>query len=807
MFKFKTAPFPNPMAPSSEKTKPEFGVKVAKAILGASASYIEKRNKKFDKWRMFAEGRQPVQPYLNQLTSDGKTAWQNIRYKPRAIVHSFEELVVNGYMETREFPKATAMSKHIADRRERRKNEAQYRMENQEMIQALSMEAGIPLEDPNAFTPESPEELSIWWDMNDQEREEILMQRMLTFTAEDVDLDTLKYRALSEQFQLGLHGFYDYLDNNGRLKTDFIRGEDCIYDTSYQEQLTKEGSYHGRFMRMTISDVRARWGVSRDDEKRLFKLALKYQGINGNPKHTLNWTSRYMDYDERPYDPYIVDILHIWWKCSKVIGFVEGKDRYNREVFDLVADEIPERSKSNGKKKGGAIIPQTAYEGYFVYADDPMCLEWKESRNILRKGYDREVVESPFTFYMTGNKGGMDPKSPVDMIIDHVEMMDLAILKIKTILAQSAPPGYAIDLDALESLDLGQGVGEVEPMTLADIHRNTGILYYRSRKEDGVTPNNTAPILPLSNDISGQITAQMSIYNFELNNVRTTLGINEFRDGSKADARISYRFAAQQVQASNMATHGMYRAWFKTGENIIRHWGIRIWDSLAYGDPNKGYLEFLGKADSDFLKEREDLTKSSYDIKFELAMTQSEKEVLETNLNTAISAGSLEVADAVKVREHDDLRLANRVLAYLTEKRRKQRIEEANQNAERAAAANAQAGQVVEQEKQNTYRIQVQGEREKEQLRKDGDIAIQVVKSGMEVIMESFKSGKEIPQELIPLIDMTYQLAGVKAGKEIDTTQRELQTREQQDIVEEIERGLQAGEITQDQASELASQL
>lgn len=797
------------MAPSSEKNKKSFGVKVARAVLGASASYIDKRNKRFAKCRMFAEGKQPVEPYINQMTSDGKTVWQNIRYKPRAIVHSFEELVVNGYMENREFPKVTAMSKHIAARKKHRKAEALYRMESKELIEALAAETGLQVEDPNAFTPENVEELDIWWDLNDQEKEELLMQRMLTFTANDLDLDTLKYRALSEQFQVGLHGFYDYIDDNGRMRTDFIQGEDCIYDTSYQDMISREGSYHGRFLRMTISDVRARWAINEEDEKALFQLALKYRGMYGNPRSNINWSNRYYDCDDRPYDTYMVDIVHIWWKCSKVIGYVEGKDRYNREVFDIIRDEIPNAKKSNGSKKGGAVVPQTAYEGFFVYSDNPLCLEWKESRNILRKGYDKETVESPFTFYMSGNKGGMDTKSPVDMIIDHVEMMDLAILKIKTILAQSAPPGYAIDLDALESLDLGQGVGEVEPMTIADIHRNTGILYYRSRKEDGVTPNNTAPILPIDNDISGQINSQMAIYNFELNNIRTTLGINEFRDGSKTDSRISYRFAAQQVAASNMATHGMYRAWFKSGENLIRHWGMRIWDSLAYGDPNKGYLEFLGKADADFIKEREDLTKSSYDIKFELAMTQAEREILEANINTAIGAGSLEIQDAVKIREYDDLKLANRILSYLTEKRRKQRMEDAQRNAEMSAEANARAGQAVEAAKAQTYQIQVEGERAKEQQRKDSDIALQTVKSGFTLLeaMATSPNPMVMTPEVQALIAAAFQIANVKGSKEIDTTQREMQARQQQDIVQEIEKGVQSGEITPDQAQELAGQL
>lgn len=799
IFKFQAEPFPNPLSPSSEKNKEEFGVRVAKAVLGASASHIESRNKKFAKLRMFAAGEQPVEPYLNQLSSDGKTVWQNIRYKPRAIVHNFEELVVNGYMETREFPKVTAMSKHIADRRERRKQEAQYRMENQELISSLSEEAGIQLEDPNAFVPESKEELDIWWDMNDQEREEMLMQRMVTFTANDVDLESLKRQALSEQFQVGLHGFYDYLDNNGRLKTDFILGEDCIYDTSYQEQLTKEGSFHGRFMRMSISDIRARWSLPPDKEKALFSIALKYRGTLGNPNSHLEWTDSYKNSPTRPYDTYTVEIVHFWWKCNKVIGYVEGKDRYNRDVFDIVQGEIPKVSTPS--KKSGGIAPLTAYEGYFVYSDNPLCLEWGESRNILRKGYDKESVESPFTFYMRGNRGRMQPLSPVDMIIDHVEMMDLAILKIKTILAQTAPPGYAIDIDSLESLDLGQGVGIVDPLTIADIYRNTGVIYYRSVKEDGITPNNTAPIVPITNDITGPINAQINIYNFELNNIRTTLGINEFRDGSKTDARISYRFAAQQMQASNMATQGMYRAWFKTGETIIRHWGIRIWDSLAYGTPNKGYLEFLGKTDADFLKYREDLTKSSYDIKFELAMTQAEREALEINLNSAITAGTLQIQDAVKIREYDDLKLANRVLVYLSEKRRKERMEEAQQNAQMSAQANAEAGVQVEQAKKETYQVQVEGERVKEQQRKDSDIALQLTRSGFELLIESYKTGKPLSPEGQALVQAAMEVSGVKASKEVDTTRREMASREQQDAQQQMEAMVSSGQITEEEAA------
>lgn len=781
LFNYQAEPFPSPMSPN--KDTEEFGIKVAKAVLGSTAQYIEKRNEKIAQWRAFAKGEQPVQPYLNALSTDGKTLWQNITYKPRAIVRVFEDLVVNGYMEVQEYPKVTAMAKHIAERKEWRKQEALYRMENQEMIAQLSQEMGIPVEDPNAFVPEDKEELDIWWDLNDQEKEELLMQRMLTFTATDVDLDTLKQRALSEQFQTGLHGFYDYIDNNGRLRTEFIQAEDCIYDTSYQEQISRDGTFHGRFLRMSIADIRARWALSPEKEKELWSLACKYRGNYGNPNKGFDWREDYRMREERPYDGYTVEILHVWWKCNKVIGFVEGKDRYGRKVFDITEGNVPNPTSPN--KNGGYVAPLTAYEGYFICGEKPLCLQWGEARNILRKGFDKEQVESPFTFYMRGNTGDLQPLSSVDMIMDSVMVMDLAVLKIKSIIAQAAPPGFAVDISALNDLDLGLGADGTTPLEVADIFRNTGMYYYKSITEDGELKNQN-PIAPHNTDVTNHIQAQLNVYNAELSNIRQMLGINEFRDGSKTDSRISFRFAAQLTQQSNMATHGIWRAWFKSGENLIRHWGIRIWDSLRYGDPNKGYLNLLGKQDAEFVKNRKELTDSSYDIKFELAMTQGDKEALETNLNAAITAGTLLPQDAVKIREYDDFKIANRILYYLCEKRRKQRMEEAQQNSQMSAQANAEAGRIVEEVKQQTYQIQIEGERAKEQQRKDSDIALQLVRSGLDILAESFKTGKPLSPELQSIVDAAMEVSGVKASKEIDTTQRELSQRQQEDMMQQM---------------------
>src|SRR5690606_36153135 len=116
-------------------------------------------NKQLFEWRKFANGEQDIQEYLDLLTADGKTLYQNISFKASPISKKFEESVVNGFMLRKEYPRALALSKEIRDRKDMKRAEAMYRMENGGLIQELAQASGLQVEDPSAFVPEDMEDL------------------------------------------------------------------------------------------------------------------------------------------------------------------------------------------------------------------------------------------------------------------------------------------------------------------------------------------------------------------------------------------------------------------------------------------------------------------------------------------------------------------------------------------------------------------------------------------------------------------------------------------------------------------------
>lgn len=797
------ASFPKIFASKKEKDDPKYGLKVCNAILAATSEHRAVITKNLSEARKYAEGKQDIKSYLDELEIDGKNMYTNISYRPRPIAQKFIRAVVGGYSLRNEYPQVTATSKHIKDRKDKKRSDAEFRMENKELVEALSQEAGFPIEDPNAFTPDNPEELELHFSLNDKEKEELFMQEMVGFALRDNDIETLKNQVLYEQFVGQFHGYYNNIDSSGRLYVDFIQGEDIITDNSFREDFD-DSRYKGRFMRMTVYDIRNRFNLGAEDEEKLFKTVVKAVGRFGNPKQNIYWQQDYRYSEVRPYDNYTVEIAHIWYRTVEVLTTVSGKDRYGRTTFDFGTD----LSKDVINRKGREVLekyPEVAYEGFFT-ADGCICLEWEKQRNILRDGEDKDKLLSPFIFFMPENTGRMIPNSMMSMMIDSIRMMDISILKIKQALAKSVPDDWIIDIDGLMELDLGTG-SLLQPLDIAQIHQQTGRLYYRGRDEEG---NQTQPPLRPSNSaLDVKLQGYLNIYNTELANIRDYLGVNEFRDGSATSPRTGFKFMQAQSQASNTVTWFLYRAYVKSTEKLIRQIGIRIWDALNYGTVNKGYLKYLGKENIEFIQNRKDITASSYDIDFSLGISDDDKATLEQYIQTCLAQGSLQMPDALMINRIKDPIIAERMLTFLYNKRQKEVAESADARSKAAADANAQAGQIVEMEKQKSVKFEADMAIIKEKTRGEAERDKAMEALAWDLIRKE-QEGTPIPPKYQAIVDAVLTNRGLNVVQQTDEKEREMEelaiAEQQESMIAQLEQQVQSGEISPEQAQEIASQ-
>ena len=97
---------------SNSKLKKEDaeGLKISRFIEKAfNSGYFNKRNKKFEKNRMFSRGRQPMSEFLDLMNVDGKEAFVNLDMKAPAIAPKFIQVILGGFMKRQEVAKATAV--------------------------------------------------------------------------------------------------------------------------------------------------------------------------------------------------------------------------------------------------------------------------------------------------------------------------------------------------------------------------------------------------------------------------------------------------------------------------------------------------------------------------------------------------------------------------------------------------------------------------------------------------------------------------------------------------------------------------
>ncbi len=797
--------FPSQFAPKAIKDKKSYGLEVCQAILGATSQWREKFRSILKENRKYAEGKQDIKSYLKEMDIDEKNMFTNISFKPRPIAQSFMRSVVQGYNLKNEYPNVTSLSKYILDRKQEKKDNAKFRMNNKEVIAQLSQEVGFPVEDPNEFTPNDTEELDLYFQLNDKEREELMMQEMVNFALEDNNIRQLKNDTLYEQFQAQFHGYYDYIDQNGRWCVDFIQAEDIITDNSFREDF-KDASYKGRFLRMNIVDVRNRFNIAPEDEEKLFKYAQGCAGKYGNGTKTYQWNEDYRYSAVRPYDNFTIELAHIWIKTAKVLRVVEGKDRYGRTVFDTDYKQTDTNVRSEGRKSVSYKYPITAYEGYFT-ADAGICLEWGEQRNILRQGEDKEELLSPFIFNMPENRGAMLPNSLTNMMIDSIRAMDLDIIKIKQVIAKAAPDGYNIDVDSLMGVDLGNGIEK--PMTIMDIKRQTGDLYYRGKDEAG---NPTQ--VPVSDNISqfeSKIVAFMNNYNFELGNIRAYLGVNEFRDGSATSARIGFKFLQAQSQASNTITWFLYQSYINSAEELMRHAGIRIWDALMYGNVNEGYAKYLGKKNIEWLRSKKEITASSYDMKFAFGISEDDQITLEKYIDTCLANGSLKITDALMINRVKDPVIAERMLTYLFKKREKEAQELQLQSQEANRDMQTQVAVATEEAKQASIAAQLQADAEKNRTKGEQERDLAMEQAAYKFMEISITNGITLPPEYQAIIQGVIQNRGLNITTQTEEKEQQIlqyqQEQEQQQLSQELEqfqmqlqKEVQDGSITPEEA-------
>ncbi len=706
--------FPDQLVSDAEKASIEYGLLVGRAIesewfrkeSGTSRFYNNRDT--YHKLRTYAMGEQSVQKYKDELAINGDISYLNLDWTPVPVIPKFVDIVVNGISNRLFDVKAEAVDPVSTNKRALYKNSVQTDMRNKD---AFSEMGDMINKDMFKTTPENlpanDDELDLHMMIDYKDDIEIAEEKAITSIMKLNSYDRTKRLIDQDQTVLGISAVKHSFNNSEGIKVEYVDPANMIWSPT-EDPNFEDCYYFGEVKNVNITELKKiDPSLSQEDIKEISKMSSKfdsYQGIRGG-------------YQSDNFDHNTATLLYFCYKTDKRIVYKKKKTAQGGDKVLKKDDQF------NPPKTEGARFEKLSkridvwYEGVLVLGTNKM-LKWEVMKNMVRpksaisKTYAPFIVSAPKMY-----RGQID--SLVKRMIPFADQIQLIHLKLQQVTAKMIPDGVYMDIDGLTSINLGNGA-TYTPQEALNLYFQTGSVLGRSYTEEGEFNHGKVPVQELTaSGANAKISSLINMYNYNLGLIRSATGLNEARDGSMPDANSLVGIQKIAALNSNTATKHILISGKYITERLAECISYRLSDLLEFSEMKEDFVKNIGKFSVELLDEIKELHLHDFGIYIELHPDEEEKGILEQNIQTSLSAGKIDIDDAIDVRSINNVKIASQVLKVRKKRKEELDAKRKQENIQQQSQANQQAAQAAESAKQQTMSVKIQTESQMKQLEFD----------------------------------------------------------------------------------------
>ena len=683
--------FPSQVASDQEKMSPAYGLQVGRAIQnewfdGNQGSVRFRSNQdSFHGLRLYARGEQPIQKYKDELSINGDLSYLNLDWKPVPILSKFVDIVVNGIADRSFDIKAFSQDPYGVEKRTAYMDSIIRDMQTKELNDYAAEAFGINLyENDPAALPESKEELELHMQLSYKQGIEIAEEVAINTLLDGNKYDLIKRRVYHDLTTIGIGAIKNTFSESEGVLVDYVDPANLVY--SYTESPYFEDIYYvGEVKTIPISELKKQYPSLTQEE---------LDKIKGSGSQNMTGSWNRSEINDNYYDSNTVQILYFNYKTYMNEVYKIKETATGAEKVILRDDQFNPPADAEGLAKASRSL-EVLYEGAIVLGTS-ILLEWGIAENMMRPKSDYNKVKMNYSIVAPRMyKGRIE--SIVSRCTGFADMVQLTHLKMQQILSKMMPDGVYMDADGLAEIDLGNGTN-YNPQEALNMFFQTGSVIGRSFTQEGDMNPGKVPIQPLQTGAGGQkLQTLIQTYNYYLQMIRDVTGLNEARDGSSPDARALVGVQKLAAANSNTATRHILDAGLFLTADVAEGLSLRISDILEYSPSRDAFIQKIGGFKVATLSELTELHLYDFGIMLELSPDDEEKGMLENNIQTALSAGLIDLEDAIDIREVKNLKLANQLLKLRRKKKLERDQQMQQENIQAQAQANAQAQQVAAQ--------------------------------------------------------------------------------------------------------------
>tara|TARA_R100000700_G_scaffold328_1_gene729 strand:- start:47 stop:2440 length:2394 start_codon:yes stop_codon:yes gene_type:complete len=723
--------FPSQAVSDLEKLSEEYGLKVARAIRhewfsGATSKYNSHKNN-FHTLRLYARGEQSIQKYKNELSINGDLSYLNLDWKPVPIIPKFVDIVVNGMAQRNYEINCFSQDDYGVSKRTEYMESILRDMRSKGFNDIVKSRLDIDMyeNDPETL-PDSEEELALHMQLNYKQAVELAEEQALNVLMENSDYDLIRRRVLYDLTVLGIGATKTTFDFSSGAEAKYVDPASLIY--SHTESPYFDDIYYvGEVKEIPINELVKEFPeLTEEDIKSIIdKRHYPYNYNTNDDKNKVQVI--YFNYKTHMNDVYKL----------KTTGSGGDKVIKKDDTFN------PPKDKDGNFQKLERVI-EALYEGVYLVGADRI-LRWRMCPNMMRSDSDFSKVKMNYQIVAPRMYEGRI-ESLVGRITGFADTIQLTHLKLQQVMARMVPDGVYLDVDGLAEVDLGNGTN-YNPQEALNMFFQTGSVIGRSFTSEGDGNPGKVPIQQINNGVnSGKLQSLIQTYNYYLQMIRDTTGLNEARDATTPDKNALVGVQKLAAANSNTATRHILQSMLFITAEVAECLSLRISDIIEYSPTKDAFVRALGAHNVATLHEMKNLHLYDFGIFIELMPDEEEKAILENNIQTALAQQSIDLDDAIDLRNTRNLKLANQLLKVKRRKKQERDQQMQQQNMQAQSQANQQAQQAAAQAEMQKNQQKMQIDAQMEQTRNQMKIAYlqQEVQAKKELMQFEFELNSKI---------------------------------------------------------------
>ena len=703
--------FPSQVVSDLEKMSYDYGLKVAKAIeqewfhTDRGSNRYRSNQNDFHKLRLYARGEQSIQKYKDELSINGDLSYLNLDWKPVPIIPKFVDIVVNGIAERTYDIKAYSQDPYGVEQRTKYMESILKDMKTEAIADYAQQEMGINIRENEVESlPGSEEELMLNMQLTYKQSIELAEEQALNVLFEGNNYELIKKRFYYDLTVIGIGAVKTSFNTSEGVVIDYVDPTDLVY--SYTESPYFDDIYYAGEVKMVpINELVKQFpNLTQEEIEDIVK--------NKNHKQT-NYNKTGSNLQEE--DSNKVQVLYFNYKTYmnevykvKETGTGANKILPKDDTFN------PPKNMEGGFAKLERSI-ECLYDGALILGTDKL-LKWEMAKNMVRSKSDFTKVKMNYAIVAPRMyKGRIE--SLVSRITGFADMIQLTHLKLQQVLSRMVPDGVYLDADGLAEIDLGNGTN-YSPQEALNMFFQTGSVIGRSFTSEGDQNPGKVPIQEIQSGNGGaKMQSLIGTYNYYLQMIRDTTGLNEARDAATPDKNALVGVQKLAAANSNTATRHILQAGLFLTSETAECLSLRISDIIEYSPTKDAFIQQIGNHNVATLEEMQNLHLYDFGIFLELTPDEEEKALLENNIQVAVAQKGIDLEDAIDLREIKNIKLANQLLKI----RRKQKQERdqaiQQQNIQAQSQANVQAQQAAAQMEMQKQQAMMQAEGQLEQMK------------------------------------------------------------------------------------------